>query len=70
MTYKPAQPNTPKEVQANEDRMASGLVQNVTEVFERHFNGLSEKIDRLELSIARPGTKGRTATVKKDGESE
>ena len=70
LIYKPVQPNTPKEVQANEDRMASGLVQNVTEVFERHFNELSEKIDRLELSIARPGTKGRTATVKKDGESE
>ena len=70
LTYKPVQPNTPKEVQAGEDKMASGLAQNVTEVFERHFNELSEKIDRLELSIARPGTKGRTATVKKDGESE
>ena len=70
LTYKPVQPNTPKEVQAGEDKMASGLAQNVTEVFERRFNELSEKIDRLELSIARPGTKGRTATVKKDGESE
>lgn len=70
LTYKPVQPNTPKEVQADADKMASGLVQNVTEVFERRFNELSEKIDRLELSIARPGTKGRTATVKKDGESE
>lgn len=70
LTYKPVQPNTPKEVQADTDKMASGLAQNVTEVFERYFNELSEKIDRLELSIARPGTKGRTATVKKDGESE
>ena len=70
LTYKPVQQNTPKEVQADADKMASGLAQNVTEVFERRFNELSEKIDRLELSIARPGTKGRTATVKKDGESE
>lgn len=70
LTYKPVQPDVPKEVQADANKMASGLAQNVTEVFERHFNELSEKIDRLELSIARPGTKGRTATVKKDGESE
>lgn len=70
LTYKPVQPNSPKEVQAGADKMASGIAQNVTEVFERRFNELSEKIDRLELSIARPGTKGRTATVKKDGESE
>ena len=70
LTYKPVQSDVPKEVQADANKMASGLAQNVTEVFERHFNELSEKIDRLELSIARPGAKGRTATVKKDGESE
>ena len=70
LTYKPVQPDLSKELQADTNKMASGLAQNVTEVFERHFNELSEKIDRLELSIARPGAKGRTATVKKDGESE
>lgn len=70
LIYKPVQANAPKEVQADTNKIDSGLSQSVTEVFERHFNELSEKIDRLELSIARPGTKGRTATVKKDGESE
>lgn len=70
LTYKPVQPDVSKEVQADANKMASGLAQNVTEVFERHFNEISEKIDRLELSITRPGAKGRTVTVKKDGESE
>lgn len=70
LTYKPVQPDAPKEVQADANKISSGVSQNVTEVLERHFNELSEKIDRLELSIARPGAKGRTATMKKDGESE
>lgn len=70
LTYKPVQPDVSKEVQADANKIASGVSQNVTEVLERHFNELSEKIDRLELSIARPGAKGRTATMKKDGESE
>ena len=70
VTYKPVQPNVSKEVQVDADKMASGLAQNVTEVFEKRFNELSEKIDRLELSITRPAAKGRTATMKKDGESE
>lgn len=70
LTYKPVQPDAPKEVQADANKISSGLAQNVTDVFEKHFAELSEKIDRLELSIARPGTKERTSTAKKDGESE
>ena len=66
LTYKPVQPNTPKEVQANEDRMVSGLAQNATEVFERHFNELSEKIDRLEQSMTKPMAKSRSSMTKKE----
>ena len=66
MTYKPVQPNTTKEVQADTDKMASGLAQNVTEVFERHFNELSEKIDRLEQSMTKPMAKSRSSMTKKE----
>lgn len=70
LTYKPVQPNKPKEVQADANKIASGVSQNVTEVFERHFAELSEKIDRLEQSVSKTASKNRTSTVKKDGESE
>lgn len=66
LTYKPVQPNTTKEVQADTDKMASGLAQNVTEVFERHFNELSEKIDRLEQSMTKPMAKSRSSMTKKE----
>ena len=66
LTYKPVQPNTSKEVQADEGKMASGLAQNVTEVFERHFNELSEKIDRLEQSMTKPMAKSRSSMTKKE----
>lgn len=66
LTYKPVQPNTSKEVQADEGKMASGLAQNVTEVFERHFNELSEKIDRLEQSMTKPMAKSRSSVTKKE----
>ena len=70
VTYKPVQPDVSKEVQADANKIASGVSQNVTEVFERHFAELSEKIDRLEQSVSKTASKNRTSTVKKDGESE
>lgn len=66
LTYKPVQPNTHKEVQADANKMASGLAQNVTEAFERHFNELSEKIDRLEQSMTKPMAKSRSSMTKKE----
>ena len=68
LTYKPVQTDASKEVQADANKIASGVSQNVTEVFERHFAELSEKLDRLEQSMTKPMTKNRSSMTKKDGE--
>ncbi len=66
LTYKPVQPDAPKEVQADANKIASGVSQSVTETFERHFAELSEKLDRLEQSMTKPMNKSRSSMTKKE----
>ena len=66
LIYKPVQPDAPKDVQADANKIASGVSQSVAETFERHFAELSEKLDRLEQSVTKPMTKSRSSMTKKE----
>ena len=66
LTYKPVldaqAANSPK----NESESLLAVSDAITGVFESKFNELSEKIDRLEQSMAKPMTKSRGSMTKKE----
>lgn len=62
LTYRPVQQDAPKEVQADTNKMDSGVSQNVTEVFEQRFDELVGKIDKLEQALL----KKRSPVTKKE----
>lgn len=66
MVYKPILDGQPSDLSSEDKKQGFATVEDVRTVFREEINGLYGKIEELEQSIGRSGSKTRTSATKKE----